>query len=87
MNIITLGLQLAQEEYYLLEMDEKKVYVDATEACSTAINVLNDLLMYDRIEAGNVSLDIQYVSSKPFLHKTVRLFQLQVSIVFDLMVL
>jgi signal transduction histidine kinase len=81
-----MGLQLIKDGDAEI-LGENSLIADATEACSVSVNLLNDLLMYDRIEAGNVSLDIQYVSSKPFLHKTVRLFQLQVSIMFDLMVL
>ena len=51
---------------------------DVKEACSLAIELLNDLLLYDKVEEGVFILDVETVTAKPLLLKVVSMFQVQV---------
>ncbi len=75
LNVAYMGLQLLSEEEDPLHA--KSILSDSTEACSTAISILNDLLLYDKIEEGNLVLELQTISVRPFLLKCIRMFQLQ----------
>lgn len=70
-----MGLQLLQEEED--PISAKSILSDSTDACSTAISILNDLLLYDKIEEGHLVLELQTISVRPFLLKCIRMFQLQ----------
>jgi signal transduction histidine kinase len=51
---------------------------DACDACQLAVNILNNLLMYDRIEDGKMVLDKQNVAVRSLLIKCIHLFEVQV---------
>ena len=52
----------------------KGVVADLTDACNTAVGILNDLLLYDKIEEGEVRLEKQVIVAKPFLIKCIQMF-------------
>ena len=76
LNVAYMGLQLLEEESDPLVV--KDIVKDSTSACSTAINILNDLLLFDKVEEGKMILDRAVVAVRPLLFECLRLFHLQV---------
>ena len=80
LNAVFMGLQLLPETLAQDPSDDlKELCHDLTSACSTAIDMLNDLLLIDKIEDGRVVLDKTVVSFSRFLRRTVRIFSMQVN--------
>ncbi len=77
-----MGLQLLAEEKNYDSMTN--VVKDSTNACLTAMGILNDLLLYDKIEEGNMILDLQEINVKPFLIQCIQMFHVQVRKVNEL---
>ena len=48
------------------------------DASDVAVDILNDLLLFDKLDSGILKLDLTCVSVKPFLMETVEPFLLQV---------
>ena len=62
---------------------------DITKSCDVALNILNNLLNYDKLEDGNMVLDLKRVSALGFLVDSVNLMVLQakeknVKMLFDI---
>lgn len=51
---------------------------ESLEACTVAMSILDDLLMYDRIEEGGLSLVQEDVDLVAFVNRCVNLFHVQV---------
>lgn len=51
---------------------------DAKEACGIAVQTLNEILSYEKLEAGKMELDVIAVNAWEFLSSTVRPFWMQV---------
>jgi signal transduction histidine kinase len=49
-------------------------------ACNTSLDILNDLLTYEKIDAGILLLDLQTVSAFPVIYSSLQSFVLQVCI-------
>ena len=60
------------------EVEQKDMLQDLSDACEIAVNILDDLLLYDKIEDGSLTLEKQICSVRPFLLKGIRLFEIQV---------
>jgi signal transduction histidine kinase len=52
---------------------------DIEESCSISINILNDLLLIDKIEEGNLVLQIASVNAKDFIEPCIMNFKIQVA--------
>ena len=48
------------------------------DSCNIAIDILNDLLLFDNIDAGILRLNCFLMYAKPFLVETIEPFKLQV---------
>ena len=80
LNVVFIGIQLLPETLAQdPSNDLKELCHDLTTACSTAIDMLNDLLLVDKIEDGQVVLDKTVVRFARFLRETVGMFSVQVS--------
>lgn len=51
---------------------------DSLEACHVAVNILNELLIYDRIEEGEFHLDRKEVAIGGVMEAALKLFDVQV---------
>lgn len=51
---------------------------DISASCSISINILNDLLLIDKIEDGNLHLDLAAENAKNLLEPCIRNFDVQV---------
>eukprot|EP00602_Paraphysomonas_sp_CaronLab_P011554 CAMPEP_0185041960 /NCGR_PEP_ID=MMETSP1103-20130426/41889_1 /TAXON_ID=36769 /ORGANISM="Paraphysomonas bandaiensis, Strain Caron Lab Isolate" /LENGTH=523 /DNA_ID=CAMNT_0027581911 /DNA_START=653 /DNA_END=2224 /DNA_ORIENTATION=+ len=50
---------------------------DASDACHIAVNILNDLLLFDRIEDGSMVLEKRSMVVRPLLLQCIKLFDIQ----------
>ena len=78
-----MGLQLLHKE--LLDNnhdDESKLEMISKieTSCETALAILNDLLVYDKLDSGILKLELQRVHATEFLMETIEPFYLQVCI-------
>lgn len=55
-----------------------EVVADITQACNIAVEILNDLLMYEKIEGGLLQLEKEEVEIGPFVAEVLKLFSMQV---------
>ena len=51
---------------------------DISESCNISINILNDLLLIDKIEEGNLTLDIKPENAKDLIETCIQNFAVQV---------
>ena len=47
-------------------------------ACDIAISILNDMLLYDKVESGLLKLELENISPWPFFKAAVETFYIQV---------
>jgi len=82
LNAVKMGLQLLQAE---LKDALGPAYADLLQslditqaACNEAVHILDEMLAFDKIEGGNLKLDLQEVSARDLVVSAVSLFQAQV---------
>eukprot|EP01041_Mallomonas_annulata_P013668 gene13668-29059_t len=54
----------------------KKVVKEAHGSCEAAVDILNDLLIYERLDRGPLDLNISHVHVKPFVRSKIKAFVL-----------
>ena len=85
MNSAWLGLQLLAKEATKQQHKEGEMgsfldlIQDTSHACNIAIDILNDLLLYEKIDGGLMSLETAVVNVQVFVEDVVKSFVLQVS--------
>jgi len=80
-NTTLLGLNLLQEELQAGILDATalgEVVQDSTGSCTIAIGILNDLLLYEKIDGGLLTLEREEMSLWAFVEDTLRVFLIQV---------
>jgi len=80
LNAVRMGLQfLIAELPKFIQNHELMDSLETTELASlSAINILNDLLTFDKIEEGNLTLDRQMVSARDLISSATAIFHAQV---------
>ena len=81
LNTVFMGLQYLEDEHkkgQLTTADLSEVIVDLKFSCGQSLEILNQLLTYDKIESGHMSLDKTTFPVMPFLQEAVHQFYLQV---------
>ena len=75
-----MGLQVLREELLLDRANDRRLGTlkSVEDACDIAIDILNDLLLFDKIESGVMKLDISQIPVRLFVTETVKPFFLQV---------
>ena len=76
-NII-LGWNHESEYQPTATEDTKAVLKDTQESCSTAIEILNEMLLYDKIVEGLMTLEKEDLTPQAFIAKTMNPFRSQV---------
>ena len=73
MTVLLIGLKLACEES---KQDEKSLetLLDVQSACKIAVEILNDLLCFDKLESGILELHKHDVEVTPFINDCVNMF-------------
>ena len=79
LNTAIMGLQVLVEA---LQATRDKENLDTAHevrrSCDTAVNVLNELLIFDKLESGTLMLEKTTVSAVGLVEETVSMFQIQV---------
>jgi signal transduction histidine kinase len=90
---VVLGLQLLTEQMKkgkeAVDVERYDILCDVNMSCGAAVDILNDLLCYEKLESGILDLHPQNISVIPFLSDTVEMFALQArgsNITMDLVV-
>jgi signal transduction histidine kinase len=74
-----LGLKLVSDHLESVQDDETLELVqEMSESCAVAIDTLNDMLLYEKIEGNLFSLDPEEVCLKDVVRDNFRLFRVQV---------
>ena len=83
LNTVFLGLKLLYEE--LEKKAEKKdtleIISDLQRSSDTAVSILDDLLAYEKLEAGILKPEFNKIYISSFLEDSFKLFRVQVSII------
>lgn len=56
-----------------------ELVADTSQACTIAVDILNDLLMYEKIDGGLLVLEAQEVNLWPYVEEVMKIFSVQVS--------
>ncbi len=91
LNAATVGLQLLEKEIrkQVAQMPHSahsgcnqimELVGDTGQAITIAIDTLNDLLLYEKIDGGLLALDAQEVVLWPYIEEVLKIFKVQVSI-------
>ena len=80
LNTVLMGLQVVHEELTAdgAGRDRLETIKDVESSCEIAINILNDLLVFDKLEAGILKLEITSLPAYSFIEETIKPFYLQV---------
>ena len=81
LNTIQLGLEFLRRRLTSAVEDQVSVDIvnDLSESCTTAVETLNEILIYDKIETTALQLDKSETVLKPFLRSTFDPFNVQVN--------
>ena len=88
MNTTLLGLNLLQTDLKEGVLDPtvlSEVVSDSTGSCTIAIGILNDLLLYEKIDGGLLTLEKEEMSMWSFVEDTLKVFLIQVSLTIFLL--
>jgi signal transduction histidine kinase len=78
LNTVAMGIQLARTQ--LAESkhgDVTEILHDVEDSCTTAVDILNDILLYDTIEDGRMELDKGDISALALITKVSSPFKVQ----------
>jgi signal transduction histidine kinase len=79
LNTVKMGTQLARSKLAESNLeDATEILEDVEASCETAIEVLNDLLLYDKIEDGGMELDKTNISALILVTNVTNLLEVQV---------
>ena len=79
LNTVFMGIQLARTQLAAGNADDSgSILHDVEESCVTAVEILNDILLYDKIEDGRMELEKSDVSAKRLVKSVADLFMVQV---------
>ena len=79
---MSLGLKYLGDQLpkYVQDSDILDSVATSQSACSVTVNILTDLLTFDKIEDGELKLDRQDVSVKDLIVSSTAIFQAQVTL-------
>ena len=80
LNTVMMGLKLLEKELLQIENCASLLdtVADVTVSCDTAVDILNDLLTYEKLAANILTLDLTVICLKKFIAEVTRPFFLQV---------
>ena len=80
LNTVFMGLQVLWNDLHssAASADILRTVKSLEGACEVAVDILNDLLLFDKLDSGILKLDLSCVPVKQFLIETVDPFRLQV---------
>jgi signal transduction histidine kinase len=79
LNTVFMGIQLARKQHAESNhADVAEILKDVEESCVTAVEILNDILLYDRIEDGRMTLEKVTISAHKLVKNVADHFVVQV---------
>ena len=80
LNTVSMGLQVLREELTSIGASEERIQTltKIESCCEIAVGILNDLLVFDKLDSGILKLDLESLNVSEFLTETVEPFYLQV---------
>lgn len=64
-----------------------EIVEDCLNSCQSAVEIFNDILIYDKIEAGEIKLNFALIDVKSLIEKNIKPFRIQVCVVrYDMMI-
>jgi len=84
LNTAFLGLKLLSDDLRRdgSSADRLDTVKDVKESCDIAINILNELLVFDKLQTGLLHLESEHVAPWSFIQDTVKTFYIQVKLWF-----
>ena len=83
LNTVFLGLNLSLDHIPhnttdLSEIERRQTLTETVSACSAALDILNELLLYDKLESGVLVLNKEYVCISDIIYDSIKMFNVQV---------
>lgn len=80
LNTVVMGLRVLHDDLAAKAYQDCMTTVkDTQESCQIAIGILNEMLLYDKVESGLLVLEREYISSAvDFVRGAIAPFQVQV---------
>ena len=84
LNAVSMGLHMLKDELESHNCSEEalETWADVKSSCGIAVEILDDLLLYEKLEAGIMTLEKEEMLVWQFLNKAVQPFRLQVNIIY-----
>ena len=82
LNTTYLGMNVMKKQLNKNKIDKNRCLKTLQEtqiSCDIAISILNDMLLYDKVESGLLKLEIESISPWLFFKQSIELFYIQVS--------
>ena len=82
LNVVFTGLNVIKKELLKRENEDELLdtVTDSETSCETAIELLNDLLSYEKLEAGLMTLNKTAFAATGFIQDSMKAFRIQVNI-------
>lgn len=82
LNATTMGLKLMEKELQIPQEEQDPALIedlleDMQSSIRIAVEILNDLLLYEKIEAGLMQLEVDEQEAWPFVTDVLRIFRIQ----------
>jgi signal transduction histidine kinase len=79
LNTVSMGIQLARMQLVQNNTEDiAEILHGVEESCVSAVEILNDILLYDKIEDGRMELDKTVISVHSLVESVVNKFNVQV---------
>ena len=78
LNTAIMGLQVLADELETSDKDTLESLREVREACDISVNVLNELLMFDKLEGGTLMLEKTKENALELVTETISAFNIQV---------
>ena len=83
LNVVMTGLKLIEREISKQEIDANSGVLDMINdvklSCDAAVDLLNDLLAYEKLDAGIMTLEKTKINARQFIRKAMHPFYIQVT--------
>ena len=81
LNVVSVGLQLLKSELYQENGNDEKLNTvnEMSISCEVAVNILNELLDYDKLDEGTMKLELIDMTVEELVLDPARPFYLQVN--------
>jgi signal transduction histidine kinase len=83
LNTAIMGLQALAEDLQPVSQENLDTVMEVKDSCNIAVEVLNELLLFDKLENGNLLLEKTTVNALSFIKHTIKPFHMQVIVLYS----